>query len=158
MFARPLDLGLGHPDQSNAPEAFWRSGSIREFGLGLFTHGFSLFYVFLVFLLCLPPVLAIWTFMCFNFLSKIPKKLLYVPEAFLYYFVMLLHVKIDKKCVHLFYTFVYFCVFTWWVSCIIVDLNSCHIMLIGTWFYDFIPSDSVIAHLILARLILFCFV
>ncbi len=59
MFARPLDLGLGHPDQSNAPEAFWRSGSIREFGLGLFTHGFGLFHIFLVFLLCLPPVLAI---------------------------------------------------------------------------------------------------
>jgi len=91
-----------------------------------------------------------------NFFTKIPKKLLYVLEAFLYCFVMLLHVKMDKKIyVHLFYIFVYFCVFFWWVSCIIVDLNSCHIMLIGTWLYDFIPSDSMIIHLILARLILF---
>jgi len=111
--------------------------------LGLVPAGFGLFHIFLAFLLCLPPVLAIWTCVCFNFLSKIPKKLLYVPEAFLYCFVMLLHVKIDKKMnVHFFYIFVYFCAFFWWVSCIISVLIQYHVILmLGAQFCDAFAVD-----------------
>jgi len=42
-------LILVDPDQSNAPEAFWRSGSICVFGFGLFTRGLWLFFQFLEF-------------------------------------------------------------------------------------------------------------
>jgi len=102
-------------------------------------------------------VFAIWIPVCVNFFTKIPKNYsMFLKYCFiiLWYCYML---KLMKKCMCIYFTYSCISVFFWWVSCIIVDLNSCHIMLIGTWLYDFIPPDSMMIHLILARLILFRF-
>ena len=66
-------------------------------GLGFLPVGFGFFHVFLNFLAMLTSCSCYLNLCAFQFLYKIPKKLLYVLEAFLYCFVMLLHVKIDKK-------------------------------------------------------------
>jgi len=131
-------------DQSNAPGVLAWSGSIRSVGLGFLPVGFGFFHVFLNFLAMLTSCSCYLNLCAFQFLYKIPKKLLYVLEAFLYCFVMLLHVKIDKKKmnVHFFYIFVYFCAFFWWISCIISVLIQYHmILMLGAQFCDAFAVD-----------------
>jgi len=52
---------LMDPDQSNASDAFWRSGSINHVGLGFLPVGFRVSSGFLEFLATCAHYLATWT-------------------------------------------------------------------------------------------------
>jgi len=99
-FAHALNrwiLILVDPDQSNAPEAFWRSGSVCVFGFGLFTRGLWFLFSFLNFLAIFTPILAVWTPCAFKLFYEIPKKLPCVFGVFVTVFVIFYILKIDKN-------------------------------------------------------------
>jgi len=96
------------PDGSGSNQRSWSVSLIRTHqvhGSEPLTVGLGLFFLF-SWVSCAncTNYFAIWTFVCFNFLYKKLKKLLYVLEAFLYCFMMLLHAKIDKKYICIYFT------------------------------------------------------
>jgi len=95
----PLDLGLVDPDQSNAPEAFWRSGStsvwVGPVSIGLLFFFFLQFHGFLAncTYVLLPEPLCVLNFLP----KKIPKSYYVFLDAFFDCFVVFLHFKMDKN-------------------------------------------------------------
>jgi len=103
----------GYPDQSNASEAFWRSGSTKLHGFGLHNRGLWVsFFFFLEFVAMHTSILVIWTPVRSNFLAKIPKKLLCVSwcifDCFVIFFTCLKLIKIYANFFYGVVSFVYF--------------------------------------------------
>jgi len=84
-------------DQSNAPEAFWRSGSINRVGLGRLDWVLWFLFSFLDFLANCTYISATWTPVYVNFLTKKFLKIAVFLGAFLtvlWYFHILKWIKI----------------------------------------------------------------
>ena len=144
------------PDQSNASEAFWRSGSINRVGLGRVALGFLLSFQLLDFLAMFTHVSCYVDLPCVLISSQKSQKNYYVFLIcfWLFYdiFTCLRLVKII--CVNFSFDLYILCVFVW---IFLYDFWSkiCHVMLMfGTWFYDEFTSDLVLIHSIV--LVDFC--
>ena len=132
-------------DQSNASEALWRSGSIRNRGFGPGSVGLSCFFPVSWDCLLIAPVFLLPELLCvLIFLQKIPEKL---PCASWCFLTALWHFYILKLIKYVCQNFLLICVFL----CIFVKFLAwffpiqCHMILILTiWFCDIFTMNIVI--------------
>jgi len=134
-------------DQSNAPEAFWRSGSIHRVGLGRVVLDLLASFQFFCFLAINTPCLLFEPSVCFEFFTKMQKNY-YVFLMYFWLFLWYFHMrKMDKNDMCQFLIWLVHFVFLWEVSCIIFNPNIYHlILMLGIWFHDGFTSDFMLIH------------
>ena len=135
------------PDQSNASEAFWRSGSIHRVGLGRVALDMLASFQFFCFLAINTPLFAIWTIYVLWIFHKNAKNY-YVFLMYFWLFLWYFHMrKMDKNDMCQFLIWLVHFVFLWEVSCIIFNPNIYHlILMLGIWFHDGVTFDFMLIH------------